>query len=401
MLRKLKGHKEAVCSVTFSRDGDNIVSGSSDGTIRIWCPWTGDLRREIRGHSAGVNAVAIATDGSLIASASDDSSIRIWRSVDGGQEAILSGHGFAVYSVAFSPDCRSVASGSFDKTVRIWQIPKPNEEVNAKCLSNEHRRDTAILKGHSDSVFCVAYNADGSLLTSCGRDKRIIVWSVCDGAARSSITLLYTYLRSAAFNPHGTLLAAGCGDSRVMLAALPPSDEDGTATPDVPTATTAAAEGAGDPVSAHTASKAAGSPACGASQPPAPSSSPEASARSPFTGHRGAVMSVAWSGDGQWIASGAGDGTAMLWGARTGRLAAAPAVHGSPVLCVAFSAVGSLLAAADDGGNVILWDLAGPERRLAVAMATHSRLGARSSLGGLEPELLARIAAALPVWAPP
>ena len=261
--------------------------------------------------------------------------------------------------------------------------------------------DTAILKGHSDSVFCVAYNADGSLLTSCGRDKRIIVWSVCDGAARSSITLLYTYLRSAAFNPHGTLLAAGCGDSRVMLAALPPSDEDGTATPDVPTATTAAAEGAGDPVSAHTASKAAGSPACGASQPPAPSSSPEASARSPFTGHRGAVMSVAWSGDGQWIASGAGDGTAMLWCARTGRLAAAPAVHGSPVLCVAFSAVGSLLAAADDGGNVILWDLAGPERRLAVAMATHSRLGARSSLGGLEPELLARIAAALPVWAPP
>jgi WD40 repeat protein len=308
---------------------------------------------------------------------------------------VLCGHGFAVYSVAFSPDGGSVASGSFDKTVKIWELHIQVQTCTDRCIANQEtstdetksRSGHRTLTGHTDSVFCVAYSGDGKLLTSCGRDKKIIVWSTCDGVARSYISLLYTYLRSAAFSPDGKLLAAGCGDRRVMLAALPPPEEEEAA----------AAPSSGAASSVHASANAPATRS--ALDLPPPAVATPASARPPFSGHRGTVMSVAWSQDGAAIASGAGDGTAMLWCARTGQPIAVPAEHGSPVLCVAFSGAGGLLAAADDGGSVTLWDLAGPDRRLAVAMASHRRLGAGSLLGVLEPELLARIGTALPVWA--
>ena len=35
-MKKLLGHNDVVCSVSFSNNGLNIVSGSSDKTIKIW-----------------------------------------------------------------------------------------------------------------------------------------------------------------------------------------------------------------------------------------------------------------------------------------------------------------------------------------------------------------------------
>ena len=36
VLQELKGHSSAVMSVAFSPDGKKIVSGSDDGTVRVW-----------------------------------------------------------------------------------------------------------------------------------------------------------------------------------------------------------------------------------------------------------------------------------------------------------------------------------------------------------------------------
>ena len=67
-------------------DRDVIVSGSDDGTVRIWDAVTGDpVGVPLTGHDGPVNAVAIgrAGDRDIIVSGSGDGTVRIWDAVTG------------------------------------------------------------------------------------------------------------------------------------------------------------------------------------------------------------------------------------------------------------------------------------------------------------------------------
>ena len=111
-----------VWSVAFSQDGIQVVSGSSDPTVRIWNVTTGEVEAELKGHTDSVNSVAFSQDGSRVVSGSKDKTVRIWNVTTGEVETELKGHTDSVNSVAFSQDSSQVISGSDDETVRIWNV---------------------------------------------------------------------------------------------------------------------------------------------------------------------------------------------------------------------------------------------------------------------------------------
>ena len=60
--RSLKGHSHFVEDVVISSDGQFALSGSWDGTLRLWDLSTGQTTRRFLGHSKDVLSVAFSMD---------------------------------------------------------------------------------------------------------------------------------------------------------------------------------------------------------------------------------------------------------------------------------------------------------------------------------------------------
>ncbi|RMH75514.1 MAG: hypothetical protein D6680_11465, partial [Cyanobacteria bacterium J007] len=120
-VRTLK-HDDAVRSVAIAPQGNILVSGSNDKTVKIWDLESGQPMRTLRGHLGSAIAVAISADGKTIASGSGDNTIKIWDLQSGELLTTLHGHNGWVNTVAFSPKGRTLASGAADKTIKLWNL---------------------------------------------------------------------------------------------------------------------------------------------------------------------------------------------------------------------------------------------------------------------------------------
>ena len=115
ILPPLRGHNDGVMSVVFSPDGKKVISGSLDGTIRIWdVPTRTDAIRTLRGHEDPVLSLAFSPDGTRLVSGSNDKTrtLRVWDTVSGAEILQMRGHGFGVLSARYSPDGLRIVSGS-------------------------------------------------------------------------------------------------------------------------------------------------------------------------------------------------------------------------------------------------------------------------------------------------
>jgi hypothetical protein len=115
-------HDGVILQLAFTADERFIVSASNDKNLRIWCYYTGELKRTLNGHEDAVNACAISPNSQIIASGSGDKTIKLWRVDYSYAYQTFTGHTAAVNTVAFSNDGQYLISGSSDQTIKIWDI---------------------------------------------------------------------------------------------------------------------------------------------------------------------------------------------------------------------------------------------------------------------------------------
>jgi WD40 repeat protein len=106
--------------VAITPDGQTLVSGSDDRTIKLWDLKAPRLISTLIGHSTWPNCVAISPDGQTFVSG-EHKTIKIWQLNTGREISSFTGHSDWVNCVAFSPDGKILASGSADNTIKIWR----------------------------------------------------------------------------------------------------------------------------------------------------------------------------------------------------------------------------------------------------------------------------------------
>ncbi|KAL5983563.1 hypothetical protein ACLOJK_017651 [Asimina triloba] len=186
IIKKLRGHQNAVYCAIFDRSGRYVITGSDDRLVKIWSMETAFCLSSCRGHEGDITDLAVSSNNALVASASNDCTIRVWRLPDGLPISVLRGHTAAVTAIAFSPRPSAVyqlLSSSDDGTCRIWDarysqsspriyIPKPADDVAGK--SNDQLPGTSR---QSHQILCCAFNANGTVFVTGSSDTYARVWN--------------------------------------------------------------------------------------------------------------------------------------------------------------------------------------------------------------------------------
>ena len=131
LVHTFEGHDEAVRSVAVTPDGQHIISCSDDNLIKVWsvaskslvstCGVEDDDDPSTGGHAFGVRAVAAMPDGQRILSGGYDDTVRVWL-LNGTLENTFELHTGTVFALVALPDNQHALSASHDNTIKLFNV---------------------------------------------------------------------------------------------------------------------------------------------------------------------------------------------------------------------------------------------------------------------------------------
>mmetsp|Transcript_3041 Transcript_3041/g.9521 ORF Transcript_3041/g.9521 Transcript_3041/m.9521 type:complete len:530 (+) Transcript_3041:113-1702(+) len=184
----LEGHTEAVLVVAFSPDGQQLVSGSGDHSVRFW-----DLNTQLpsatcKGHRGWVLCAAWSPDTRWVATGGMDNEVRIWRSPAYlEQPTIINPAAFSAAAVAAAAkvSAASAASKEEDSAVGSSGLPATTREERQR-RQRVFNKPVRILKGHRKPITAVSWEpahiqSVSRRLVSASKDGTVKVWDTLLG----------------------------------------------------------------------------------------------------------------------------------------------------------------------------------------------------------------------------
>ena len=246
-LNSLSGHQSSILSVILSPDGQHIASGSQEGVIKIWHLPSGKCERTWLGHLDRTWALAFSNDGQLLYSGSyQDSTVRIWNIQQGHCVKTLSGYTNSVWALKFIQDGKVLVSSSHDQTIRLWDVAQaaclqtlehsvpvldfsvsPDETHLASSgglsgydFSLWSVSTTKLLKhfsGHTRLVNAVDFHPSGDYVATVAEDRTLRFWDLSNGKCLKTLKAHDELIWSVTFSHKGHLVATSSYDHTAKL----------------------------------------------------------------------------------------------------------------------------------------------------------------------------------------
>ena len=221
-LGLLTGHTKPVAAIAFSPNGDKLVSGSYDRTLRLWNPYTGELLKTLNTEGK-IATVAFSPDGRTLANGLG-ANIQLWDMDTGQHKATLNGGGgSSIFFLVFSPDGQTLASASLGDTIELWD-PRTGQHINT-LQTGDGGTTTSIT--FSPSGPRLAFSPDGKVVASTaldymqGNNQKIRLWHTDTGELLTTLTEseqgLTHPVSTVQFSADGTTLVSGSLDGTVRM----------------------------------------------------------------------------------------------------------------------------------------------------------------------------------------
>ncbi len=235
--------------------GDVIADGGGDHAVKVWnadgpgstkCE-PGQMKeadgglRQLGQINGWTMALAFSPDGRWLAGASRDRTVRVWQVEPGAHQwkvvALWYDAGAGnFFSMAWAPDGRALALGDRRGRIQVWDVDMDADAWDAKTIDefartayggqqgwiNRHAelttRTPRWLDGGHKLSWSVRWAPDGSAVAGVGTDGLLSVFEAETGAVRfRSQAPKRTALHGLDWHPDGTTLAVGAADHHVYL----------------------------------------------------------------------------------------------------------------------------------------------------------------------------------------
>ena len=324
-------HRGGVHRLRVSGDGGELVTASYDNSAQILNSRTGEPVGVPFEHQGGLKCVAFSRDGLILTACEDDGACE-WRPAPGSLLRAPFVHEAGTEQTLYTPDAkyvliRKATSASIRRalTGEPVGVPIRSGDVHAFAMSPDGSKVMTGAAGgdvqfwetatgspfgeshrHRGSAWAVAISSNGERAVSGGLDGGVTLWDARSGRPLRALPAPgNASIRGAAINSDGSRVAVATADKLAWVI--------GTAVDEVPRK---------------------------------------------LEGHHGSVMTVAFSHDGKYIATGSWDKTVIVWDAASGQAVSKPMRHGGPFwYAVGFSQDGRTIVAGCDDHTARVWDI--------------------------------------------
>ena len=293
-------HGSPVNCIAYSRDGKLIVSGGSNGHVRLWDSATLRLKA-LLGTGSSTQCVAIARDNKTLAAGNVYGGLYFW-DVSKDPPVLTGSFNIGtspVYALSFSADSKLLAAGVYDGLVHLFDTSSAKPKTRTQ------------LAGHKTAVRAVQFAPRGATLASASIDGQLRIWNVLKDSVKDAHTVDGPKdVVALAYTPSGTSLAAAHADGTVQfwnVSGLRPAR------------------------------------------------------RAHFQAHKGAINALVFAPGGATLATAGADGSARIFDARTHKQRSIAEGHYGPVGGLVFSPTGRTLVTGGHDWTVRVWNVTGPK----------------------------------------